>query len=34
MPIRAPNADHVREIAASFGIALSEADAADSRSAT
>ena len=28
MAIQAPNADHVREIAASFGIALSEADAA------
>src|SRR6185312_16095841 len=28
MPIQAPSADNVREIAASFGIALSEADAA------
>ena len=28
MPIQAPNAEHVREIAAGFGIGLSEADAA------
>ncbi len=28
MPIEAPNADHVKEIAASFGIALTDADAA------